>query len=150
MRWIICAAIALFKPRWRLVAEIVCLRQQLVVLQRQGKRPVLQNQDRRFWILMCRGFEAWRNCLLIVKPESVLRWHARGWRAYWRWRSGAPMAGRKRIALGVRALIRRMARENPLWGQIRIYAELLKLGYVLSPRTVKEYMRRQWNGQPSP
>src|SRR5258708_3089425 len=124
MRWIIYAVIALFKPRWRLVAEIVCLRQQLIVLQRQGKRPVLRNRDRRFWILMCRGFYAWRHCLLIVKPESVLRWHARGWRAYWRWRSGAAMAGRKRIALGGRARVRPMCRENPLTGQIRICAEL--------------------------
>ncbi len=150
MRWIICAVIALFKPRWRLVAEIVCLRQQLIVLERQRKRPVLQNKDRRFWILMCHGFYAWCHCLLIVKPESVLRWHARGWRAYWRWKSRAARSGRKQTPLEARALIRRMARENPLWGQIRICAELLKLGYVLSPRTVKKYLRRPRNGTPSP
>src|SRR5712692_6454121 len=150
MRWVIDAVIALFKPRWQLVAEIVCLRQQLIVLQRQSKRPVLHNKDRRFWILMCCCVAAWRDCLLIVKPESVLRWHARGWRAYWRWRSRARTPGRGRIPLELRALIRRMAQENPLWGQIRIYAELLKLGYVLSPRTVRKYMRRPWSGRPSP
>jgi len=150
MRWVIDAVIALFKPRWQLVAEIVCLRQQLIVLQRQSKRPIFRNQDRRFWILMCCCFAAWRDCLLIVKPQTVLRWHARGWRAYWRWRSRARMAGRKRIALEVRALIGRMARENPLWGQMRIMAEVLKLGYLVSPRTVRKYMRRPWNGQPSP
>ncbi len=150
MRWVIDAVIALFKPRWRLVAEIVCLRQQLAVLQRQGKRPVLHNQDRRFWILMCRGFEAWRHCLLIVKPQTVLRWHTRGWRAYWRWRSRTRIPGRRRIPLELRALIRRMARENPLWGQMRIMAELLKLGYLVSPRTVRKYMRRPWSGRPSP
>jgi putative transposase len=150
MRWLVCIVVAMFKPRWRLVAEIVCLRQQLAVLQRRCKRPVLQNKDRRFWILMCRGFEAWRHCLLIVKPESVLRWHARGWRTYWRWKSRARIPGRRRIPLELRALIRRMAQENPLWGQVRIMAEVLKLGYVVSPRTVKKYMRRPWNGQPSP
>src|SRR5713226_1641451 len=150
MRWVIDAVIALFKPRWQLVAEIVCLRQQLIVLQRQSKRPIFRNQDRRFWILMCCCFAAWRDCLLIVKPQTALRWHARGWRAYWRWRSRARMAGRKRIALEVRTLICRMTRENPLWGQMRIMAELLKLGYLVSPRTVRKYMRRPWNGQPSP
>ncbi|HYT08336.1 MAG TPA: hypothetical protein VEL77_11860 [Rugosimonospora sp.] len=118
MRWLICFVIAMFKPRWRLVTEIVCLRQQLIVLQRQGKRPVLRNRDRRFWILMCRGFEAWRHCLLIVKPQTVLRWHARGWRAYWHWRSRARIPGRRRVPLELRALIRRIARENPLWGQM--------------------------------
>ncbi len=150
MHWFVCAVVAMLKPRWRLVAEIVCLRQQLIVLQRTRKHPVLQNKDRRFWILMCCCFAAWRDCLLIVRPETVLRWHARGWRAYWRSKSRARIPGRRRIPLELRALIRRMARDNPLWGQIRIYAELLKPGYVLSPRTVRKYMRRPWSGRPSP
>ncbi len=75
MRWVIYAVLALFKPRWRLVAEIMCLRQQLIVLQRQGKRPVLQNKDRRFWILMVRWFARWPHCLILVRPETVLKWH---------------------------------------------------------------------------
>jgi transposase InsO family protein len=140
----------LFKPRWLLLAEIVCLRQQLAVLQRTRKHPVLQDKDRRFWIAMSRLFSDWRRALIIAKPETVLRWHARGWRAYWRWKSRARIPGRRRIPLELRALIRRMAQENPLWGQVRIMAELLKLGYLVSPRTVKKYMRRPWNGQPSP
>ncbi len=150
MRWLICIVVAMLKPRWLLVVEIVCLRQQLAVLQRTRKHPVLQDKDRRFWILMARLFCGWKQALIIVKPEAVLRWHARGWRAYWRWKSRARIPGRRRIPLELRALIRRMAQENPLWGQVRIMAELLKLGYLVSPRTVRKYVRRPWSGRPSP
>ena len=118
------------------MAEVVCLRQQLAVLKRQQPRPPIRDRDRRFWILVSRWFPRWRECLLIVKPETVLGWHRQGWRAYWRWRSRRRTSGRKRVALETRRLIRRMATENPLWGQVRILAELLKLGIVLSPRTV--------------
>jgi len=133
-----------------LVTEVVCLRQQLAVLSRREKRPRLYHRDRRFWILMCRWFPRWRECLVIVKPKTVLRWHKRGWRAYWRWKSSTKKPGRRRIPLEVRQLIRRMAKENPLWGQGRIMAELLRLGFVVSPRTVRKYTRRPWKGPPSP
>ena len=77
--WIISAAL---KPKGLLVAENLCLRQQLLVLQRRHPQPRLRNADRRFWICASRWFTDWRNSLLIVKPETVLRWHRRGWRAY--------------------------------------------------------------------
>jgi transposase InsO family protein len=150
MRWLLALLLAGFKSKTRLAAENLCLRQQLAVLARRQPHPALRNEDRRFWILMARWFPRWRECLLIVKPETVLRWHARGFRAYWRWKCTKRKPGRKRIALEIRQLIRRMAAENPLWGQVRIMAELLKLGYVVSPRTVRKYMRRPWNGTPSP
>lgn len=150
MRWIIAVVREMFKSRWRLAAEVVCLRQQLAVLARTQKRPRILNRDRRFWILMCRWFPKWKNCLLIVRPATVLAWHQRGWRSYWRWKSKCRKPGRKRITLALRQLIRRMAAENPLWGQVRIMAELFKLGQVVSPRTVSKYMRRPWNGTPSP
>ena len=96
----------------------IAARQQLVVLQRRKPRPRLEGADRRFWILACRWFSGWRTSLLIVKPETVLRWHRQGWRTYWRRRSrctGRP--GRRPIAPELRTLIRRMTMENRLWGQ---------------------------------
>jgi transposase InsO family protein len=149
--WLILAIVALCKPKVRLVAENLCLRQQLVVLKRRQKRPSLRDRDRRFWIVATRCFASWRESLVIVKPETVLRWHRNGWKAYWRWRSQQRRgAGRRRIPLDVRELIRRMARENPLWGQQRIQGELAALGFTVCARTVAKYMRRPWNGQPSP
>lgn len=150
MRWPLALLLAGFKSKTRLAAENLCLRQQLAVFMQRYPRPPLRDWDRRFWILMARWFAKWRESLVIVQPETVLRWHARGWRAYWRWKSRTQRAGRKPIALELRQLIRRMAAENPLWGQMRIMAELLKLGYAVSPRTVRRYMRRPWSGKPSP
>jgi hypothetical protein len=81
------AITALLKPKALLVAENLCLRQQLIVLQRRRPRPRLLGADRRFWILARQWYSGWRDALLIVQPETVLRWHREGWRAYWRWRS---------------------------------------------------------------
>ena len=150
MRALVWFLIALARPKALLALENLCLRQQLAVLSHRQKRPLLRNRDRRFWILMSRWFASWQECLILVQPETVLGWHARGWRAYWRWRSRKRKAGRKRIPPERRELIRRMARENPLWGQGRIMAELVKLGHLVSPRTVRKYMRRPWSGTPSP
>lgn len=150
MRWLVRLLIACCQPRMTLVAENLCLRQQLAVLRRKQSRPLLRNGDRRFWIFMARWFPRWRGCLVIITPETVLAWHRRGWRSYWCWRSKRRKPGRKRVPLELRQLIRRMAAENPLWGQMRIMAELLKLGYAVSPRTVRKYMRRPWNSTPSP
>lgn len=142
--------IACCRPRMALAVENLCLRQQLAVLRRQHPHPTLRDRDRRFWIWMSRWFSGWRECVVIVRPETVLEWHRRGGRAYWRWTCTRRKPGRRRIPLAVRQLIRRMAEENPLWGQVRIMGELLKLGCVVSPRTVRKYMRRPWIGTPSP
>jgi len=145
-----CAIAALLKPKALLAAENLCLRQQLIVLQRRQPRPRLLGADRRFWILARRWFSGWRDVLLIVQPETVLRWHRRGWRAYWRWRSRRrETGGRQAISAELRALIRRMASENRFWGQRRIQAELVRLGFKVSARTVAKYMRRPYAGKPS-
>ena len=142
---------AVFKSKARLAAENLCLRQQLVVFKRQQARPRLRDADRRFWVLACRWFSDWSNCLIVVKPDTVIRWHRKGWKAYWRWRSSNPArSGRKRICPELRALIRRMARENPLWGQRRIQAELARLDFKVCARTVARYMRRPYDGTSSP
>lgn len=150
-RWIILGLLAALKPRALLIAENLCLRQQLVVLKRKQKRPSLRSQDRRFWVLASRCFSGWRDTLLIVQPDTVLKWHRTGWKAYWRWRSRRrKRGGRRHISPELRELIRRMARENPLWGQQRIQGELANLGFKVSARTVAKYLRKRWNGQPSP
>jgi putative transposase len=138
--WAIAAAV---RPKALLIADNLCLRQQLLVLKRRKPRPRLKDGDRCFWVLACRWFVGWQTSLLIVKPETVLRWHRRGWRTYWRRRSshkGKP--GRRPIAPELRALIRRMSIENPLWGQRRIQAELARIRFKVSARTVAKYMQR--------
>ena len=101
--------------------------------------------------LSSRWFGRWRAALIVVQPETVLSWHRKGWKAYWRWRSRRGHGGgRRRISPELRALIRRLARENRLWGQQRIQAELARLGFSVCARTVAKYMRKPYDGMPSP
>ena len=142
---------AVFKSKARLAAENLCLRQQLIVLKRRQARPRIRDVDRRFWVLTCRWLSEWSDSLIVVKPDTVIRWHRKGWKAYWRWRSTClERSGRKKIDPELRALIRRMARENSLWGQRRIQAELARLGFRVCARTVARYMRRPYSGTPCP
>ena len=122
-----------------------------MVLQRRHPQPRLGNADRWFWIIACRWFGSWRGSLLIVKPETVLRWHRRGWGAYWSWRSRRQRqrSGRRPIPNELQGLIRRMTAENRLWGQKRIQAELARLGFAISARTVAKYMNSRHSRGPS-
>ncbi len=133
---------ALVLPRQRLILENMALRQQLIVLRRSVKRPRLRDSDRRFWIAVSRVFPAWRQCLLIVQPETILRWHRRGWRWYWRRKSRGRRPGRPAIGWKLARLIRRLSLENVTWGAPRIHAELLLLGYKVGESTVARYMAR--------
>ncbi len=139
---------SLFRPRTALIVENLLLRQQLQVALRPKRRLRLQEWDRRFWILVRWLHLDWQRYLLFVRPETVIRWHRRGWRRYWRWRS-RPRLGRPRLSKEVRALIARMASENPLWGTQRIRGELLKLGLVVSARSVRRYRRPRTARPPS-
>jgi putative transposase len=142
LQLLILAIAAIFRQKALLVAENLCLRQQLIVLRRRHPRPRLRDADRRFWILASRWFSDWRQPLLIVKPETVLGWQRAGWRAYWKWRSSRKASGDRPAIQGeLQALIGRMAAENRLWGQKRIQAELARLGFQVSARTVAKYMR---------
>lgn len=151
IRYLAYALAAIFKSKSQLVAENLCLRKQLVVLKRRQARPRLRDADRRFWVLVCHWFSDWSNCLIVVKSDTVIRWHRKGWKAYWRWRSSrSKTSGRKQTDPELRALLRRIARENLLWGQRRIQAELARLGFRVCARTVAKYMRHPYNGTPSP
>src|SRR6202035_4125759 len=128
-----------FTRRARLEAENLLLRQQLVVLRRKSPTRVrLWNIDRLLLVWLYRLYPSLLDAIIIVQPETVIRWHQRGFRAYWRWKSGH-VGGRPRIDSEMRALIRRMSRENPLWGG-RIHGELLMLGVEVAESTVGRYM----------
>lgn len=122
--------------------ESLAVRQQLAVLKRRMPRPRLRQRDRWFWVLLSRFWPEWRDALVIVKPATVIDWHRRGFKLYWTWKSRPRLAGRPRVSNEVSALIRRMCRDNPLWGAPRIHGELLKLGIDVSERTVSRYMPR--------
>jgi len=134
---------SVFEARTSREAEILVLRQQLLVLSRNArKRARLRNLDRLVLVWMCRLFPSLLDAIIVVKPETLLRWHRRGFRAYWRWRSWR-RGGRPRIHQEVCELIRRISRENPLWGAPRIHGELLMLGIEVSESTVGRYIARR-------
>jgi len=123
-----------------LVAENALLRQQLIVLRRQVKRPAITPRDRVLLMLLARLVRSWQAALLIVQPDTVLRWHRQGYRLVWRARS-ATAPKRPQIAPATVALIKRVAAENPLWGAERVRGELIKLGIRVGKRTVQRHMR---------
>ena len=131
------------RTRARMQIEILALRHQLAVLERQRKRARLGAADRLLWVVLSRLWTQWRSALVIVKPETVIAWHRKGFRFYWRWKSRAGKCGRPRVSLETRELIRQMSKANPLWGAPRIHGELLKLGIEISQATVAKYMSRQ-------
>jgi len=129
----------LIAPRLRLAAEILSLRQQLAVLSRSAKRPQLRWQDRFFWVLLSSLWKDWREVLVIIKPDTVVKWHRQGFKLFWKWKSKSCRAGRPKIDQGIRELIRKMSRENPLWGVPRIQSELHLLGFDVAESTVAKY-----------
>jgi len=130
-----------FKSRAELQVEILALRHQLTVLKRSPHaRLRLNSAHRLFWVWLSRIWSQWRSALLIVKPETVIAWHRRGFRWYWRRKSRAAEPGRPAIDWEVRELIRTMSLANPLWGAPRIHGELLKLGIKRSQATLAKYM----------
>ncbi len=132
---------AFITNRSTIAAENLALRHQLGILQRSVKRPRLRQRDRILWVWLSRFWANWRSCLMIVKPDTVLRWHRDGFRLYWRWKSrGKP--GLPKIDAEIRRIIRHMSRENAKWGSPRIHSELALLGYTVDQSTVTTYMCR--------
>jgi hypothetical protein len=98
--------------------------------------------DRVFWVFLSKIWTGWARTLTLVKPETVIGWHRKGFTLYWRWKSRAASRGRPAAAPEIRRLIRMMSQANPTWGAPRIHGELLKLGFVISQTTVSKYMDR--------
>jgi transposase InsO family protein len=140
-----CFLRALLRSHATLVAENLALRQQLAILHQRLPRPRLKNRDRLFWVVLSKLWSGWQSVLVIVKPETVIRWHRQGFKYYWRWKSRSK-PGRPKIPRELRQLIRRISRENPLWGAPRIQDELRLLGHDLSTSTIAKYMDR--SGRP--
>jgi hypothetical protein len=137
----------LLQSRAQLLAENALLRHQLLVLRRSVARPTVAAADRALLVLLAGRIRAWRRALLIVQPETLLRWHRAGFRALWRAES-RPGPGRPPLAPETIALIRQMAPDNPLWGAERIRGELGELGIRVAKRTIQTYVRR--SGAPGP
>jgi hypothetical protein len=137
-----------FKSKSRLEAENAALRHQLIVLQRRVRGRVrLTNGDRLFLVRLYRWFPSVLKAITIIGPETLVRWHRSGFRRYWRWKS-CSLGGRPKIAADLRALIRQMSAENPLWGAPRIHGELLKLGFEVAQSSVAKCMGKRC-GPPS-
>jgi putative transposase len=131
-----------FRTRAALQAEIVALRHQLTVLQKNAPpRLRIHLSDRLLWVLLSRWWPAWRHSLYIVRPDTVVAWHRRAFAWYWT-RKSRRRPGRPNVPPEIRNLIRNMSQANPLWGAPRIHGELLKLGIEVAQSTVAKYLRR--------
>jgi transposase InsO family protein len=142
LKLLACFVVSLFRSTGRLEAEIVILRHQLNVLRRtMPSRTRLTLIDRLIFVWLYRLRPSVLSAVVIVQPETVVRWHRAGFRLYWRWKSRA-RRGRPRVPRDLRDLIRKMSLANPLWGAPRIHGELLKLGIEVAQSTVATYMGR--------
>ena len=131
-----------FQSRADLQTEILALRHQVVVLQRQSPKPKLRPADRRFWVGLSQFWCRWRSALWIVKPATVIDWHRRAFRWYWTWKVQHGQTGRPPVPKETRELIRTLSRDNVSWGAPTIYSELLKLGIKISESSIAKYMAR--------
>ena len=126
-----------------LLLENLALRQQLAVFKSKNRRPRLATPHKFFWVVARRLWAGWRNALIVVTPETVVRWHRAGSRLYWTWLSRHKVRlGRKRISREIRDLISQMVAENPTWRAPRIHGELKMLGFDVSERTISRWIRR--------
>lgn len=132
-----------------LAAENLALRQQLLVLSRNRQRPTIKTLDRLFWVGLSRIWPGWREALLIVKPDTVIRWHRQGFRLYWRRKCRGNKPGRPPMDPEIKALIFRIADANPTWGAPKIHGELGKLGIEISERSVSGLLSRRTPKPPS-
>lgn len=122
--------------------EILSLRQQLAMATHKGRKLRFRWRERLFWIWLYRIWPGCVETLAVFKADTLVRWHRRGFRLYWTWKSQRAPGGRPPVSPEVRALIRRLSRENPLWGAPRVHGELQMLGIAISQTTVAKYMIR--------
>jgi putative transposase len=135
-----------FRQRSAMAAEILVLRRQIALYRERGVKPRRIDAVTRISLALLARFFNWRDALVVVRPETMIRWHRAGWKLFWRLKS---RPGRRPIPRQIQALIRQMAKDNPAWGEQRIANEfLVKLGIRLSPRTVSKYLSRRAPGRP--
>jgi putative transposase len=142
LRWVRLA----FRSSWSIKAENLFLRRQLALYIERGVKPRRIDPVTRIGLTLLSRLFNWRNALVVVRPETMIRWHRAGWKLFWRLKS---RPGRPQIPQQIQSLVRRIANENPLWGEERIANELLlKLGIRVSSRTVSKYLPRHPRGPP--
>jgi transposase InsO family protein len=129
-----------FRTRAELALENLALRQQLANLRHTSGRPRIRMADRAFWLVLSRLWSRWADVLVIVKPDTVVRWHRTGFRLFWRWKSRPRTPAPAELSPETKTLIGQMAKANPLWGAPKIHGELLKLGIDISERSVSRFM----------
>jgi transposase InsO family protein len=143
LRLLLILLIRSFSSRRNLLLENLALRQQLAVLARKHPQPRVAVHERIFWIVMRRFWSRWKQALLIVQPETVVRWHRAGFKLYWQWLSRKRVrAGRRPTNKELRELIFRTVAENPTWGAPRILGELRMFGFDIAERTVLRWIRK--------
>jgi transposase InsO family protein len=131
---------AAFRSRADLALENLALRQQLANLRRTSGCPRLSKSDRAFWLVLARLWSRWADVMVVVKPDTVVRWHRAGFRLFWRWKSRSRGPAESDVSAEVKSLIRKMAEANVGWGAPRIHGELLKLGIDIGERSVSRFM----------
>ena len=134
------AVVSSFKTRRSLILENTLLRYQVEVLKRRKRRLNFKRWDRAILVWFSKRVPHWKRLLVIVEPETIIRWHRKGFALYWAWKHPA---GRKPIDPRAIDLIREISRKNPLWGTPRIHCELLKLGITVCETTVEKYRYRK-------
>jgi hypothetical protein len=143
LRLLIVVLIRSLRSRRNLLLENLALRQQLAVLARRHPQPRFSVPDRFFWTALRRLWAGWREALMLIQPDTVVRWHRTSFKLYWNWLvRGHVRVGRKPTSRELRELIFRMVSENPTWGAPRIHGELKMLGFDISERTVLRWMRK--------
>lgn len=143
IRLLLASILCCFRSRRSLLLENLVLRQQLAVFKRKHPKPRLDLFDKAFWVVTRRFWSGWKQSLILVSPETVVRWHRAGFALYWRTISRARrVVGRKRISKELRDLIFRMVAGNPTWGAPRVHGELQMLGFDVSERTVSRWVQR--------
>jgi putative transposase len=132
-----------FHSRKSLLIENIALRQQLAVFKRKHSRPRLSAMDKLFWVALRRFWSSWKTALIVVTPDTVVRWHRTGFQLYWRLISRVQkQVGRKPVSKEIRELIFKIVSQNPTWRAPRIHGELVMLGFEVSERSVARWMRR--------
>ena len=140
---LLCLIARVLRSRRDLLLENLALRQQIGVMRQKHPRPLLPFPDKFFWVMLRRLWPGWKRALILVQPETVVRWHGAGFRLYWAWISRRRIhAGRKCVSKELRELVFRMVADNPTWGAPRIHGELKMLGFDISERSVSRWMRR--------
>ncbi len=129
--------ILILKLNSRLAIENLALRQQLAIMKQSIHRPKICKRDRLFWAILSRLWYGWKNVLIVVQPETVIRWHSKGFKLYWAFKSKKPGSGRHPTD-----------KKNPLWGAPIMHGELLKLGIEISERTVSNMIKKYKPGKP--